>query len=146
MTNLLLLEWDNFVHILIQLWENLYLDWLTKGKNILVVFYEDFLEEETFIPTIERMVKFMNFTIDIGRLECVSKHRKGKFYQSVKCIQKRDQSENENVEYMYSKKHVRWINSAIRKVKNAMKDRGIDATKMNTYENTKIKLNYCPDK
>ena len=119
------------------------MEWLTNGKNILVVFYEDFSKEDTFLPTIERMIKFMNFTIDKGRLECVAKHRKGKFYQGVKCIEKRDSSGNQNVDHIYSKKHVRWINSAIRKVKTAMKDRGLDGTKMNTYENTEIKLNYC---
>ena len=137
-------DWNNFLHISIQLWEKFYIDWLSSGKNILVVFYEDLLKEDIFIPTIERMVRFMNFTIDKERLNCVSKHRKGKFFQGAKCIGKRRIQDNETFNgYIYSKKHIRWINSAIRKVKKAMEDRGLRGTHMDTYENTNIKLNYC---
>ena len=137
------LDWENFVRISIQLWEQFYVEWLTNGQNILVVFYEDFTKENNLIPTIERMMKFMNFTIDTDRLNCVSKHRKGTFYQGAKCIRKNQEQGIENIEYIYSKKLTRWINSAIRKVQKAIKDRGLDGTHMHTYENANVKLKYC---
>ena len=89
------------------------------------------------------MMQFMNFTIDNDRLDCVSKHRKGNFYQSAKCVGEPQKQGIENIQYIYSKKLTKWINSAIRKVQNAMKDRGLEGTHMHTYENTKVKLKYC---
>ena len=83
--------------------EKLYLDWLSNGKNIVVVFYEDLLKEDNLIPTIESMVGFMNFTLDKNRLNCVSKHRKGKFYQEAKCIGKSQIRDNENIKHIYKK-------------------------------------------
>ena len=47
------LDWENFVRISIQLWEQFYIEWLTNGQNILVVFYEAFTKENNLIPTIE---------------------------------------------------------------------------------------------
>ena len=61
---LLFSDWNNFHHISIQSWEKLYLDWLSNGENIVVVFYEDLLKEDNLIPTIESMVRFMSFTVD----------------------------------------------------------------------------------
>ena len=80
-----------------------------------------------------------------GRLAAFSgsKHRKGNFYQSAKCVGEPQKQGIENIQYIYSKKLTKWINSAIRKVQNAMKDRGLDGTHMHTYENTKVKLKYC---
>ena len=124
------------------MWENFYLEWLTKGQNILVVYYEDLVKTDSLMPTIRKMMTFMNFTIDEDRLNCVSKHgEKGSFYQAVKCVRKRPS--DENIDYIYSKKHIKWINSAIRKVNRAIKDRGFDDTHLRTYENTNVKLNYC---
>ena len=124
------------------MWENFYLEWLTKGQNILVVYYEDLVKTDSLMPTIRKMMTFMNFTIDEDRLNCVSKFGvKGNFYQAVRCVRKRPN--DENVDYIYSKKHVKWINSAIRKVNRAIKDRGFDDTHLRTYENTNVKLNYC---
>ena len=137
------LDWENFVRISIQLWEQFYIEWLTNGQNILVVFYEAFTKENNLIPTIERMMKFMNFTLDKDRLDCVSKHRKGNFYQGAKCIGKAQEQGIEDNQYIYSKKLMRWINAAIRKVQKAIKDRGLDGTHMHTYENTNVELKYC---
>ena len=88
-------------------------------------------------------MQFMNFTVDNDRLNCVSKHRKGTFYQAAKCVGKSQTQGIENIDYIYSNKLIRWINSAIRKVQNAMKDRGLDGSHMHSYVNTKVKLKYC---
>ena len=139
----LYLDWDNFVNISIQLWEQFYLEWLTNGENIMIIYYEDIIREDNLIPTIKKVTEFMNFTVQKERLDCVSKHRKGKFYQSAKCIPKTQKEAGEKDDFVYLKKHVKWINSAIRKVNKAIKNRGFDDSHLRTYENNNVKLTYC---
>ena len=109
----------------------------------MIVYYEDLIKPENLEPSIEKIVNFMNFTIQNERLSCVSKHRKGKFYQNGKCIQKEQKLLCDGIEFVYSKKQVKWINSAIRNVRKAMKKRGLDDSHLRTYENSNVKLNYC---
>ena len=121
------------------------MEWITNGKNILIVYYEEFRKKDNLIPTLERIVHFMNFTVPRDRLNCVSKHRKGKFYQNAKCVTKKQNPASQNNDYIYSKKHIKWINSAIRKVRKAIKRQGSDDTHLRAYENTNIKLSYCSE-
>ena len=45
---------------------------------------------------------------------------------------------------MYTDMHIAWINSAIRKVKRELAERGLDCSHMSKYENTNSKINICP--
>ena len=44
---------------------------------------------------------------------------------------------------IYTKKHITWINSAIRRVKRATKERGASWPGVSQYENTQVKINIC---
>ena len=111
----------------------------------MIIYYEDLTKKDNLIPTLEKIVKFMNFTVQKERLDCVSKYRKGKFYQNGKCIPKTQKQDCDEDGFIYSKKHVRWINSAIRKVNKAIKQRGFDNSHLQSYENINVKLPYCSE-
>ena len=117
---------------------------MTNGKQIMIVYYEDLVKKDNLEPSIKNIVTFMNFTIHDERLKCVSKHRKGRFYHDGKCIPK-TQKQVCGDEFVYSKKQIKWINSAIRKVNIKIRERGFDDLHLKTYENTNVKLKFCED-
>ena len=118
------------------------MEWLINGNHILVIYYEE-LTEGNLKPALEKIIQFMNFTTHKERLDCVSKHRKGNFYQHAKCIPNAKKDDQQNNKYVYSAKHVRWVNSAIRRVNNEIKRRGFDDSYLNSYENNNFPLTYC---
>ena len=109
----------------------------------MLIYYEKLLSDELKSTLIET-VSFMNVTIDSDRLECTIKHSEGSFPRKEKCIKKgktkQNCNENDNI---YSKKHILWINSTIRKVRSKVKKLGLDTSYMKNYENTSVKLRYC---
>ena len=120
-------------------------EWLENGKHIVIIYYEELIQKDNLIPTLEKIVGFMNFKVPKERLSCVVKHQNGKFIQNGKCITKTQKRACEEDDFIYSKKHVRWINSAIRKVNKAIRNRGFDHSQLQAYENTNLKLPYCSE-
>ena len=109
----------------------------------MLVYYEKLISDE-LNSTLVDTISFMNMTTDNERLECAMKHSEGRFPRRRKCIAKETTKQkcNEN-EYIYSKKHLMWVNAAIRKVRGKVKKRGLDSSCISKYENTNIKLKYC---
>ena len=137
------IDWDNFVWIAIRSWEQFYLDWLTEGRELMLIYYEKLISDELKSTLVDTILS-MNLTIDSERLECAIKHSEGIFPRIEKCLSKESKKQkcNEN-EYIYSRKHIMWVNAAIRKVRRKVKKRGLDTSSISKYENTNIKLKYC---
>ena len=111
----------------------------------MVIYYEDLIKKDNLKSSILQIVNFMNFTIQKERLSCVSKHRKGRFYDNQKCIPRAQKEICDSIEFIYSNKQMKSINSAIRKVRKAIKKRGLNDSQLRSYEDTNIKLTYCFD-
>ena len=111
----------------------------------MIIYYEELTKKDNLETSILQITNFMNFTIQKERLSCVSKHRKGKFYQNQKCIPRAQKEICDRIEFIYSNKQIKFINSAIRKVRKAIRKRGLDDSHMRTYKDTNIKLTYCLD-
>ena len=118
------------------------MDWLMKGKNIMIVYYEK-LKTNQLNSTLTSITSFLNHTIANKRLDCFNKHSRD-FQRPEKCIitYEKEQRNFEN-KYIYSKKHAIWINSAIRAVSREAKKRGFDTLHLLSYQNTNLKLIYC---
>ena len=138
----MLLDWDNFVRITIQSWEEFYLDWLIEGKDIMMVYYEK-LKIDQLDSTLMDIASFLNHTIENKRLDCFIKHSRD-FERVENCIVTSEKERrNFKNKYIYSKKHITWINSAIRAVSIEAKTRGFDSVHLLSYQNTNLKLKYC---
>lgn len=111
----------------------------------MVIYYEDLTKKDNLETYILQIANFMNFTIQKERLTCVLKHRKGKFYQNQKCIPRAEKEICDRMEFIYSNKQMKWINSAINKVRKAIRKRGLDDSHLQSYKDTNIKLTYCFD-
>ena len=109
----------------------------------MLIYYEKLLSDE-LKSTLIKTVSFMNMTIDNDRLECTIKHSEGSFPRKAKCVNegetKPNCNENGNI---YTRKHILWINSTIRKVRSKVKKLGLDISYFKNYENTIVKLRYC---
>ena len=119
------------------------MDWLTEATHIMPIYYEQ-LQSDKLKFALSDTVAFMNMTIDNSRLDCTIKHSQGSFPRKEKCIKKEDIKpkciENENI---YSRKHIIWINYAIRTVRSKVKKLGLDTSYMKNYENTIVNIKYC---
>ena len=90
------------------------------------------------------MVSFVNMTAERKRVDCAIKHSEGRFPRKDKCIKREEiKPKCNDGETIYSRKHVLWINSAIRTVESKVFKHGLDFSHMKTYENTVVKLKYC---
>ena len=148
----LILEWDNFVRITINRWEQFYMHWLTKGNNIMMVYYEK-LKTCQLESTLKDIALFMNHDIEPNRLKCVMKHLPD-FKKTDKCIfmskrmKYRKQIKSKYFDYfetknIYTRQHIIWINSAIRAVSKKAESRGFDSQHLLSYQNTNRKVKYC---
>ena len=119
------------------------MDWLTEATHIMLIYYEKLRSNEVK-STLSDAIAFMNITIDNNRLDCTIKHFTGSFPRKEKCIKKEDikQKRIEN-ESIYSRKHIIWINSAIRTLRRKLKKLGLDTSYMKNYENTIVYIKYC---
>ena len=82
----LCLEWDQFVQSSIKLWETLYLKWLTHGKSILILRYDDLQSPGIRIQIMKDVCSFLSFKLDVNRLNCVSKSRYSIFERKKQCL------------------------------------------------------------
>ena len=167
-----MIDWDTFVLAAVQAWENLYIQWLKKENRILIIFYGDLLHGslQTLLTDIGN---FLGIPYTKKRMRCLLKHREGlnAIRRKPKChpndlftsehgistssnIKQKINQTKCNVHQLYSskesctleiynKKHIRWINSAIRKVKHSIAVRGIIWPGSFQYENTQVIINVC---
>ena len=77
-------DWDKFVRITIQLWEQFYVQWLLEGKDVKMVYYEK-LGTDQLESTLKKMASFMNHTIEKDRFKCFVKHL-NEYQHKKKCI------------------------------------------------------------
>ncbi|KAJ6657906.1 hypothetical protein lerEdw1_001826 [Lerista edwardsae] len=70
-------EWPDFVTTYASWWASHVLDWLTYGKHLLVVHFEDL--KQNLLPKLREMVAFLNVTVTEDRLLCVENNRDGNF-------------------------------------------------------------------
>ena len=142
------------------MWEDFYLRWLRSARNILLVYYESltagFVEQN-----LKEITTFLDFEWNEQRMKCLSKHNKGKFQRKKACLDKghldlksvrlnviqtnniHDGANSTNSFDVYTKKHVIWINSAIRKVKHEIERRGLDSSYISNYKNQNVRINIC---
>ena len=73
-------EFREFVYKSIARWDELIQDWLTLGSHILVVFYEDLLDNP--IRELRRMLQHLSVPAEEHRLRCLSQHIGGIFHRS----------------------------------------------------------------
>ena len=167
-----MIDWDTFVHAAVQAWENLYIQWLKKENRILIIFYGDLLHGslQTLLTDIGN---FLGIAYTKKRMRCLLKHREGlnairrkpnchpndlfirghgistcsnikQKINQTKCNVHQLYSSKESCTLeIYNKKHIRWINSAIRKVKHSIAVRGIIWPGSFQYENTQVIINVC---
>ena len=136
-------DWDNFVLSSIQLWKNYYLNWIGEGNQILIVYYDDLKSPEKLKASLKNIITFMNFTIDEERLDCVLKHPEGVFHRKESCYDRNTKPKNIQTDFIYSNQQISLINSAIKQVNKAMRNRGLKSSHLPSYENTNVKLKYC---
>ena len=111
------------------MWEELYLKWLVKDTNILIIFYEDLKDTKLRRKALRDVSKFLDFESDEERLECVLKHPYTKFQRAEKkCFHDKlsinkfgvDSCNSDAVIHIFQTNHKTWIDRAITNVHNAM--------------------------
>ncbi|XP_070417093.1 sialate:O-sulfotransferase 1 isoform X1 [Equus przewalskii] len=70
-------EWPDFVNSYASWWSSHVLDWLRYGKRLLVVHYEEL--RHSLVPTLRKMVGFLNVSVSEERLLCVENNKEGSF-------------------------------------------------------------------
>ncbi|XP_035697403.1 WSC domain-containing protein 2-like isoform X2 [Branchiostoma floridae] len=76
-------EWRNFAMYSIGIWSDFIFKWLLDGPNVLVVYYEDILDDVS--TEIRRMVKFLtNAYPTKDRLQCTVEWQEGLFHRKGK--------------------------------------------------------------
>ena len=159
------IEWDSAVHNAIQIWEDFYLRWLRAGKNILLVYYES-LTEGFIEMSLRSVTSFLDVEWDDLRMKCISKYNKGNGNKTKKrkkgCINRgrldsesiqlntqtnniNNGANNTNSFNIYTKKHVTWINSAIKNVKHEIERRGLDSSYISNYEGQNVRVTICAE-
>merc|ERR1712051_985481 len=154
-------DWDNsFVQKEIQYWEQFYISWLRKEKDILVM-YPDNFDSGLAENSLKKIANFMNFVWHEQRVKCSLKCNHEKFHRRQTPYEK-GHIENKsklfiasklntcgpNTTYtwnLYKRKHFIWINSAIRNVKHELKKRSLDFSHISDYKIKNWRIYVCPE-
>ena len=148
------------MHASIQLWEDLYLNWLVKSSNILLIHYEDLKDAHFRRETLQEIGNFLGFEVNNERLECVLSHPYTKFQRKKKkClgdkrlernktnpITFKDKDRHRTTKEIFETKHKIWINSAIQSVYTALVMKFGLRSKDNRllkYKNSIVRVNTC---
>ena len=148
------------MHASIQLWEDLYLNWLVKSSNILLIHYEDLKDAHFRRETLQEIGNFLGFEVNNERLECVLSHPYTKFQRKKKkClgdkrlernktnpITFKDKDRYRTTKEIFETKHKIWINSAIQSVYTALVMKFGLRSKDNRllkYKNSIVKVHIC---
>ena len=150
--------WNSFIHSSIQLWEAFYIQWIKNGKNTLVVYYDN-LVKESLEDTLQNITQFLHFQWNKHRIRCIFKHDIDTHQTNDTCLPKGllDIASKQFISHsvncgsaaekctfnIYAKKHIIWINSAIRNVQQEIKNHGVDSSVMSNYKNKNILLSVC---
>lgn len=144
-------DWSEFVRVTIQMWEDYYMKWITMGKRILLIHFENLGDSDSLKYTLKSVSKFLNVEFDEGRFNCISKHPFKKFKREKKCLRNNtndkaldtpsvDSYKNMDV---FNDKHKVWIDSAIGTIRKAMHRRGVSSNTIQKYKNSSVKFNLC---
>ena len=114
-----------------------------KGRRIHVIYYEDLKSPEKLKPILNQVSDFMNFTMDMERLNCVLKHPKGQFLRKETCFDRKTRPSNNKSDFIYTNQQIVWMNSAIRKVNEEIGKRGLETSHLLSYEDSNLKITYC---
>ena len=79
LVRLFVADWDYFVKSAVQLWEELYLNWLFNQTGLLVVYYEDLKNTSLRNAILQDITKFLGLNLDNARLKCVLQNPYTKF-------------------------------------------------------------------
>ena len=148
------------MHASIQLWEDLYLNWLVKSSNILLIHYEDLKDAHFRRETLQEIGNFLGFEVNNERLECVLSHPYTKFQRKKKkClgdkrlernktnpIRFKGKDRHRTTKEIFETKHKIWINSAIQSVYTALVMKFGLRSKDNRllkYKNSIVKVHIC---
>ena len=72
-----------------------YLEWIEKGEDIVVIYYENLIAEQNSHSTsfseglenyLKVIIKFINFKWNAERFKCLFNDNEGKFHQKRTCI------------------------------------------------------------
>ena len=70
-------------------WEELYSTWISEGRRVALVQYEDILDAKRQPAVIESILKFLNHSKkDSDRLECLLSNPEGKFHRNKNSTKK----------------------------------------------------------
>ena len=160
MITTIILGWDSSIHSSIQLWEDFYIQWIARGTNTLVVYYESMVSD-SLESRLKNITKFLNLQWNKHRLRCILKHM-GKAQLNDNCLpkgllnitSKQFISYSKNCETttekctfsIYATKHVIWINSAISNVQRAIETSGLKPSIMSKYKNKNVIISVCNEK
>ena len=160
MITTIILGWDSSIHSSIQLWEDFYIQWIARGTNTLVVYYESMVSD-SLESRLKNITKFLNFQWNKHRLGCILKNM-GKPQLNDNCLPKGlfNITSEQFISYskncgtttekctfrIYAKKHTIWINSAIRNVQGAIEIYGLEPSIMSKYKNKNVLISVCSGK
>ena len=148
------------MHASIQLWEDLYLNWLVKSSNILLIHYEDLKDAHFRRETLQEIGNFLGFEANNERLKCVLRHSYTKFQRKeTKCLGNKglernktnlslfeDKDSHITTKEIFETKHKIWINSAINRVYIALVMKfGLRSkdSRLLKYKNSIVKVHIC---
>ena len=143
--------WDSFVQTSSKAWNDFYIQWIQNAKDILLISYEDLIDDCRLKNTLEKIAEFLDFEVHPHRIACTIKYRKGMFQRKKTCY------EIEDLEYIpdskisftnstlsiFTEKHRSLIDSAIRNVSNQMTNSGYSCSPISDYEDTKVYIDIC---
>ena len=64
------IDWESFIHISIQHWDNFYMWWIREGKNIFVIYPNSFFDGMAK-DTLKKLAHYTNFEWNETRLNCI---------------------------------------------------------------------------
>ena len=146
------LGWDNFVQSSIQAWNEFYVKWIRHGKRIFFMSYEELENDDKLSNLMERISNFLNFEVNHERIACTIKYKQETFRRDKKCYKYENIEDKDHTKMLvkdsrfsvFSKKHNRWINSAIQNVEKEMKKKSLDYYSiLSSYKSTKISVDIC---
>ena len=72
-------EFRDFVVVGIERWLEVVSDWLNLSKDVYFIFYEDLADAPT--AEIRKLLKYLRFEVNEGRLQCIELHSAGSFHR-----------------------------------------------------------------
>ena len=114
--------------------------------------YEELENDDKLSNLMERISNFLNFEVNHERIACTIKYKQETFRRDKKCYKYENIEDKDHTKMLvkdsrfsvFSKKHNRWINSAIQNVEKEMKKKSLDYYSiLSSYKSTKISVDIC---